>query len=118
MRLARALERTRRKAGLTQAEVAARMGTTQSAVSRAESGRVMPTIEFVDRFARATGQPLELDFPATDRRVGRRERVRRVLGGFEFNPWDRSPTAAERRSLIADGLTRESFEGRRASQPG
>jgi transcriptional regulator with XRE-family HTH domain len=108
--LGRALERNRRKAGLSQAAVAARMGTKQPAISRAESGRVMPTIDFIERFARATGRRFELDLPQRRRRVDRARRVREVLGGYVFNPWDRDPTRAEQRSLLADGLTRESFE--------
>jgi hypothetical protein len=34
------------------------------------------------------------------------------LKGFEFDPWDRGPTAAERDSLLADGLTPERFQDR------
>ena len=41
--LARALIEARAFAGLTQAELALRMGTTQSVITRLESGRVQPT---------------------------------------------------------------------------
>ena len=37
-------------------------------------------------------------------------RVDKVLADFVFNPWDRDPTPAEARTLIADGLTKERFE--------
>ena len=40
--LARELIAARMKAGLTQGDLAARMGTTQSAVARIESGRATP----------------------------------------------------------------------------
>jgi len=45
----------KRQAGLTQGEVAARMGTTQSVVARIESGRGTPSMRTVQRFANAVG---------------------------------------------------------------
>ena len=45
----------RARAGLTQAEVAQRMGTTQSVVARLESGRRPPSLRTVQRFAQAVG---------------------------------------------------------------
>jgi predicted transcriptional regulator len=53
--LARELIAARTKAGLTQGDVAARMGTTQSVVARIESGRGTPSIRTVQRFASAVG---------------------------------------------------------------
>ncbi len=41
--------------GMTQGEVAARMGTTQSVVARIESGRGTPSVRTVQRFAHAVG---------------------------------------------------------------
>lgn len=52
--LARALIEARAGAGLTQAEVALRMGTTQSVIARLESGRVQSTTATLQRLARAT----------------------------------------------------------------
>src|SRR3989442_11337193 len=112
-RLGWEMDRARRAAGLSQSAVAARMGTTQSAVSRLESGRIDPSVEFIDRFARAIGRPITLTF-GDERRASRGEiksRLRKVLGDFEFDPWARDPAPAEQRSLEADGLTREHFEG-------
>ena len=43
----------RQKAGLTQAEVTSRMGTTQSVVARLETARHMPTFDLVARYAAA-----------------------------------------------------------------
>jgi len=108
----------RRDAGLTQAQLAERMQTKQSVVSRAEAGRALPSLRFVERFARACGRSeiiLRLDqTPATAEERGRR--VRRALGGFVFNPWDRNPSPEEARTLIADGLTRDRFEGQKATR--
>jgi transcriptional regulator with XRE-family HTH domain len=114
MELGRKLAGSRMEAGLTQVEVARRMGTTQAAVSRMESGRVLPSLVVLERFAQATGRPIELRIgtrPRTPSRAELSRRVRSALGEYEFNPWDRSPSAAEAESLIADGLTRERFEG-------
>lgn len=53
--LARELTAARTRAGLTQAQLAERMGTTQSAVARLESGRRLPSMATLLRFAEATG---------------------------------------------------------------
>ena len=49
---ARALIEARAKAGLTQAAVAKRMGTTQSVVARIESGRAPPNLKTLEKYAR------------------------------------------------------------------
>lgn len=48
----------RRAAKLTQAQVAERLGTTQSAIARLEGGRVSPSIATLRRYAEATGTRL------------------------------------------------------------
>ena len=53
--LARELIAARLRAGLTQGDVAALMGTTQSVVARIESGRGTPSMRAVQRFASAVG---------------------------------------------------------------
>lgn len=45
----------RARAGLSQAEVATRMGTTQSTIARLESGRTLPSLRTLHRYAAATG---------------------------------------------------------------
>ena len=55
MDLAMTLAEARRKAGLTQAELAARMNTSQAAVARIESGHGAPKWSTVERYARALG---------------------------------------------------------------
>ena len=52
--LARELIGARVRAGLTQAELAARMGTTQSAIARLESGAQLPSVKTLLRLANAT----------------------------------------------------------------
>jgi ribosome-binding protein aMBF1 (putative translation factor) len=53
--VAKTLIAARARAGLSQAEVAARMGTTQSVIARLESGKRLPSLRTVERFARAVG---------------------------------------------------------------
>jgi len=55
MELAFTLAEARRKAGLTQSELAARMGTSQAAVARIEGGRGAPKWSTIERYARAVG---------------------------------------------------------------
>ncbi|MBK1665390.1 transcriptional regulator [Rhodospirillum rubrum] len=45
----------RARAGLSQAELAERMGTTQSAIARLEGGRHWPSRRTLERLAAATG---------------------------------------------------------------
>lgn len=59
--VARALIAAREQSGLTQEEIAARMGTSQSAVSRMESGRARPSLASLDAFARAIGARLRIE---------------------------------------------------------
>ena len=60
--LARALIGARVQAGLTQGQLAERMDTSQSAVARMESGKVMPSGRILERFAKATGTRLRISF--------------------------------------------------------
>jgi len=53
--ISRGLIAARIKAGLTQEEVALRMGTTQSVVARLEGGRSLPSMKSLYRYAEATG---------------------------------------------------------------
>jgi DNA-binding XRE family transcriptional regulator len=52
---ARELVAARVRAGLSQAEVAAIMGTTQSTIARLESGKRPPSLRTVQRYAQAVG---------------------------------------------------------------
>jgi len=53
--IASTLIKARTEAGLTQSEVASRMGTTQSAVARIEGGNQLPSMKSVIRYATAIG---------------------------------------------------------------
>lgn len=54
------LRAARRAAGLTQAELAARAGTSQAAISDIERGRTHPTVERFDRLLRACRHHLDV----------------------------------------------------------
>lgn len=53
--IARELIAARTRAGLTQADVAERMGTTQSVIARLEGGKRAPSMRTVQRYAQALG---------------------------------------------------------------
>lgn len=59
-RLIEELVLARSKAKLSQAEVARRIGTTQSAIARLEGGGVSPSVSTLQRYAEATGSRLEI----------------------------------------------------------
>jgi transcriptional regulator with XRE-family HTH domain len=54
----------RRAAGLTQSQLAARLGVSQSAIAKLEREGSNPTVGTLDRTLRATGHRLQLIAPA------------------------------------------------------
>ncbi len=58
--LAATLIAARSRAGLTQADLARRIGTSQSAIARLEGGRVRPSTRTLERIAAATGSRLKV----------------------------------------------------------
>ena len=64
--LIEALVRARAAAKLTQAELARRLGTTQSAIARLEGGRVSPSFATLRRYAEATGTRLTVGLVQAD----------------------------------------------------
>jgi ribosome-binding protein aMBF1 (putative translation factor) len=64
--IAAVLIAARSRAGLSQAQVAKRMGTTQSVVARLESGRQRPSLSSLSRYAKATGSRLRVELVAED----------------------------------------------------
>lgn len=118
--LALLLAQARSRAGMTQAELATAMGAAQPAIARAESGYRMPTIEFIDRWARATGSQITLALggaqPSLPSASRRRAIARSVLGPGRFNPWDRKPSSVEAALLRKAGLGPKHFEELRSSR--
>lgn len=60
--LASAVVELRSRAGLTQEELARKMGTTQPVVARLESGRARPSMRTLERLAQATGSRVRISF--------------------------------------------------------
>jgi ribosome-binding protein aMBF1 (putative translation factor) len=60
--LASAVMDVRNRAGLTQQELARKMGTTQPVIARLESGRSRPSMQTLERLADATGSRLLISF--------------------------------------------------------
>jgi transcriptional regulator with XRE-family HTH domain len=66
----------RRRAGLTQAELARRAGTTQSAIARLEAGRSSPSFDTVVRLLRLCGFRLDVGLdPYDDSDIAQAERL-------------------------------------------
>jgi ribosome-binding protein aMBF1 (putative translation factor) len=60
-RLADLVYTLRTAAGLTQTELAKRMGTTQSSISRLEGAAHVPTLDVLVRLGAATGTPIAIN---------------------------------------------------------
>ena len=58
------LVRARLRAGLSQAELAARIGTRPATVARLESGRMLPSTKTLLRYAAATGSKVQVRLSA------------------------------------------------------
>lgn len=54
--------RLRIEKGLSQKDLAALMGTKQSAISRLENGSYNPSVEFLNRIAHTLGKELHISF--------------------------------------------------------
>jgi predicted transcriptional regulator len=59
--LVEALVKARTDAKMSQADLAKRIGTTQSAIARLEGGKVSPSISTLRRYAEATGTQLQIN---------------------------------------------------------
>ena len=62
--LVEAIMKARAASGLTQAQLARRMKTTQGAIARLEAGTNLPSTRTLKKFADATGHKLRISFVA------------------------------------------------------
>jgi transcriptional regulator with XRE-family HTH domain len=65
--LASLLIEARTHSHLTQAELAQKMGTSQSSIARLESGKAKPTLATLKRLAKATGMRLKISLEPAPR---------------------------------------------------
>lgn len=79
------LKDARRRAGLTQADLARRLGVSQAAVAKLESARANPTVDTLEKALWATGHRLTLD--ASRRRAGVDESL--IRQHLELSPAER-----------------------------
>ena len=77
--LATILIEARTRARLSQAELAKRMGTSQSTIARLESATAKPSLSTLERFAEATGTRVRVSLEPTER--SRKRRPRRAASG-------------------------------------
>ena len=66
LQVAQAIRSIRHRAGLSQDQLAVRMGTTQPTVARWEAGATVPTLVTIRRLAESTGQKAILIFTEED----------------------------------------------------
>jgi ribosome-binding protein aMBF1 (putative translation factor) len=59
----------RSRAGMTQAQLARKLKTTQSAIARLEGGKGNPSLQTLSRFAAATGTKLKITFEPVSKRT-------------------------------------------------
>jgi len=67
--MASALIKARSNADMTQEQVAKAMGTTQAVIARLEGGKSKPSTRTLERFAKATGTKLRIQFEKAARRT-------------------------------------------------
>ena len=60
--LAGELIKARIRSGLTQKQLAEKMGTTQSSLARLESGNSLPSLRSLKKYAYATGSKIKISF--------------------------------------------------------
>jgi len=89
------IREARRRAGLTQAELAQRVGTSQPAIARYERARSMPDIATLHRIAWACGLELHLELSQPDQQ---REAAARIA--FDRTPEERLQANTRQAELI------------------
>ncbi len=91
----------RRRAGLTQHDLAERAGTTQSAIARLETGRTSPSLDTVQRLVRLCG--LELEVALVERDDSDAAQAQRLRGLTPAERLDRGVRVAARMRQLRTG---------------
>lgn len=98
MRSGDLLREARLRAGLTQSGLSARVGTTQSAISRWEAGSTNPPLETLRRLLRACGLELRMEIEPHD--AGETSLIERNLG---LSPTERLDQLVRAVAFIREG---------------
>jgi iron complex transport system substrate-binding protein len=101
--IAKAILDMRQEAGLTQQQVAVAMGTEQTVIARLESGRQIPSMRTLLRFAEATNTELDIRFLEKNKR-SRREGSK-TMSTNPRNPWSFMNWIGSRRTLLGAAAT-------------
>lgn len=99
MDAARVLRQARRRAGLSQRQLAVKVGVSQPQIARIESGAVVPRVDTLDRLLEACGEGLE-----SGPRPGRG--VDRTLMTLNQAPAERARVAVESDRNVMEAMRR------------
>ena len=80
MNVAATIHHARTRAGLSQVDLAKKVGTSQPALARYETGAALPTLPTLERLLRGCGQRLELRTSDADEPTASASSVRSQLG--------------------------------------
>jgi transcriptional regulator with XRE-family HTH domain len=111
--IAAIVKEARREAGLTQQQLAVRLGVSQAAVAQLESSRANPTIASLERALRAAGCRVELRLVRTEPQID----ATLLREALRMSPADRI-AAAERLLRDADAISAAGARSRAAKRPG
>ncbi len=89
------IREARRRAGITQAELARRVGTSQPAIARYERARAMPDLATVHRIAQACGLELRVELVEPDA-----QREAAATGALERSPEERLEANMHQAELV------------------
>ena len=120
MRGTHLVREARKRAGLTQAELAKRAGTTQSAIARVESGAVSPSLERLTELVQAAGFDIDVrlvPYDDHDLSMALRNRTltpeQRLDGMLAFKRFADAGREAMRRAKASEGERTARPRGRR-----
>ena len=88
----------RKRARMTQRELAEKAGTTQSAIARLESGKTAPTFDNVLRLVRLCG--MDLDIMLVEYDGSDWAQAQRLAGLTSAQRWDRAAHVAEQMRMF------------------
>jgi transcriptional regulator with XRE-family HTH domain len=117
-RLVADLTAQRRSAGLSQTEVAARMGTSQSAVARLETGEADVRVSTLERYAAAVGSQLAWQAQAGQAQPGPAEPGKPGFGPSALGPPEFSQPELSEPGLSQPELSEPGLSQPASSQPG